>query len=164
VGAEGDARVSYNSGKAILLCFVDVLVHAPRLQKMRDGEIDHLNTMNRLVAERRARPTAVMPLAELGGFLLGVSTALLGKEAAMACTVAVETVIGDHYNDQIRQLLKAGYSEADLAMVFKRHRDEELEHLDIAKVNDAERAPLYNAFSQVIQMGCQAAIWVAKRV
>ena len=25
-------------------------------------------------------------------------TALLGKEAAMACTVAVEEVIGDHYN------------------------------------------------------------------
>lgn len=28
----------------------------------------------------------------------GASTALLGKEAAMACTVAVEEVIGDHYN------------------------------------------------------------------
>jgi len=28
----------------------------------------------------------------------GAGTALLGKEAAMACTVAVEEVIGDHYN------------------------------------------------------------------
>jgi len=29
---------------------------------------------------------------------LGAGTALLGKEAAMACTVAVETVISEHYN------------------------------------------------------------------
>ena len=30
--------------------------------------------------------------------LPGAGTALLGKEAAMACTVAVETVIGEHYD------------------------------------------------------------------
>lgn len=29
---------------------------------------------------------------------LGASTALLGKEAAMACTVAVEDVVEQHYN------------------------------------------------------------------
>lgn len=28
----------------------------------------------------------------------GVGSALLGKEAAMACTVAVESVILEHYN------------------------------------------------------------------
>lgn len=28
----------------------------------------------------------------------GAGTALLGKEGAMACTVAVESVIGEHYN------------------------------------------------------------------
>ena len=38
--------------------------------------------------------------------LLGASTALLGKEGAMACTVAVEDVIGDHYNSQIRELME----------------------------------------------------------
>ena len=29
---------------------------------------------------------------------IGVGSALLGKEAAMACTVAVESVIVEHYN------------------------------------------------------------------
>lgn len=29
---------------------------------------------------------------------LGAGTALIGKEAAMACTVAVEAVISEHYN------------------------------------------------------------------
>jgi ubiquinone biosynthesis monooxygenase Coq7 len=31
--------------------------------------------------------------------IAGAGCALLGKEAAMACTVAVEDVIGDHYNE-----------------------------------------------------------------
>jgi ubiquinone biosynthesis monooxygenase Coq7 len=31
-------------------------------------------------------------------FFIGAGTALLGKEAAMACTVAVEAVICEHYN------------------------------------------------------------------
>ena len=34
-------------------------------------------------------------------FLSGAGTALLGKEAAMACTVAVEDVISEHYNKYI---------------------------------------------------------------
>ena len=38
--------------------------------------------------------------------LPGAGTALLGKEGAMACTVAVEDVIGGHYNSQIRQLME----------------------------------------------------------
>jgi len=29
---------------------------------------------------------------------VGVGSALIGKEAAMACTVAVESVIVEHYN------------------------------------------------------------------
>ena len=29
----------------------------------------------------------------------------MGEKAAMACTVAVETVIVDHYNEQLRQIM-----------------------------------------------------------
>lgn len=31
-------------------------------------------------------------------YFVGAGTAMLGKEGAMACTVAVEAVIGEHYN------------------------------------------------------------------
>jgi hypothetical protein len=37
-------------------------------------------------------------------FCAGAGSALLGKRAAMACTVAVEEVITEHYNDQLRTL------------------------------------------------------------
>ena len=38
-------------------------------------------------------------VADMVGFGLGAVTALMGKEAAMACTEAVETVIGEHYDE-----------------------------------------------------------------
>ena len=38
----------------------------------------------------RSRPTALLPFWHVAGYALGAGTALLGKEAAMACTVAVE--------------------------------------------------------------------------
>ena len=58
------------------------------------------------MADNRVRPSALLPFWNIAGFALGAGTALLGKEAAMACTVAVEDVIGDHYNSQIRQLVE----------------------------------------------------------
>lgn len=130
---------------------------------MRDGEVEHLETLQRLMADRRARPTVFEPLAHAAGFALGAATAALGKEAAMACTVAVETVIGDHYNDQIRTLLATGYREAELAAILKKHRDEELDHLETGKRHGAESTPLYTPLTAVIKAGCTAAIWLAKR-
>ena len=44
----------------------------------------------------RSRPTALLPFWHVAGYALGAGTALLGKEAAMACTVAVEVGL---YND-----------------------------------------------------------------
>lgn len=59
--------------------------------------------------------------------LLGVSSALMGREAAMACTQAVETVITQHYNDQLRQLHALPHSPdvEQLIKTVKKYRDEE---------------------------------------
>jgi ubiquinone biosynthesis monooxygenase Coq7 len=82
-------------------------VHA-ELRRMREGEERHLRAVNALVAERRARPSLLLPVWRAAGFALGAATALLGRDAAMACTVAVETSISEHYNEQIRELLRRG--------------------------------------------------------
>jgi ubiquinone biosynthesis monooxygenase Coq7 len=133
---------------------------------MKAGEEEHLATLSGLLARRRVRPTALLPLWEAAGFALGAASALLGREGAMAATVAVETVIGEHYNDQLRTLLREGASgeERELMGVFKRHRDEELAHLDTGLANDAEKAPGYAVLSSVIKAGCGLAIRVAKHV
>lgn len=66
---------------------------------MWDQEKKHLAVMDKMQIQHRVRPTMLMGAAKIGGFGLGVATALMGKEAAMACTEAVETVIGEHYDE-----------------------------------------------------------------
>lgn len=66
---------------------------------MWDQEKKHLNVMNKLQVQHRVRPTVLWEVAKVAGFGLGAVTALMGKEAAMACTEAVETVIGEHYDE-----------------------------------------------------------------
>ena len=60
--------------------------------------------MDRLQGQHRVRPTILSDIAKVAGFGLGAVTALMGKEAAMACTEAVETIIGEHYNECVRLL------------------------------------------------------------
>ncbi|ORX59763.1 putative coenzyme q10 biosynthesis protein [Hesseltinella vesiculosa] len=139
----------------------------PLLQEMWDQEKQHLDLFNDLVGKHRVRPSLLRPVWEVAGFMVGAGTALMGKEAAMACTEAVETVIGNHYNDQLRELHQIKQPSQDLTYLSEtiaKCRDEELEHHDIAVAHDAQRAPFHTALSAVIKQGCKTAIWVAERV
>jgi ubiquinone biosynthesis monooxygenase Coq7 len=135
--------------------------HAPVLRHMKEQEEEHLATFSRLMAERRVRPTALLPLWHLAGFALGAGTALLGSRAAMACTVAVEEAIDEHYQAQERAL---GEDETPLKAHIARFRAEELEHRDIGLANEAEQAPAYRLLSAAIKAGCKAAIRISERV
>lgn len=48
--------------------------------------------------------------------------------------------------------------------VIREFRDDELEHLDIAVENDAQRAPAHALLSAVVGAGCMVAIEVCKRI
>lgn len=76
------------------------------------------------------------PVWQVAATVLGWSTAVMGREAAMACTEAVETEIGGHYNGQLRVLLemvrelgeeRVGDEVRALVECIRRTRDEELE-------------------------------------
>ncbi len=132
------------------------------IKHMAEQEEVHLATFNDLVAERRVRPTALLPLWHLAGFALGAGTALLGEKAAHACTVAVEEAIDEHYAAQIARL--DGEGEDDLRDTFEKFRQEELEHHDTALDLGAEEAPGYEALKGVIKRGSKLAIWLSERI
>lgn len=147
----------------------------PLMKHMYDQEAAHLATFNALLHKHRVRPTALYPLWSAMASGLGWSTAVLGREAAMACTEAVETEIGSHYNEQIRTLLEMvmeweheGYEVGEefraLISTLRRIRDEELEHLDHAVEHDAKKADPHWLLTGVIRAGCRGAIWVSERV
>ncbi|KAG6334937.1 hypothetical protein ID866_4154 [Astraeus odoratus] len=90
----------------------------------------------------------------------------MGREAAMACTEAVETVIGEHYDDQLKTFessLPAHPTVHLLSSVIREFRDDELEHLDVAVDNYSQRAPAHALLSTVVGYGCKIAIELCKK-
>lgn len=136
---------------------------ASEIRHMAEQEQRHLETFEKLVVERRARPTALMPLWHIAGFALGATTALMGKEAAMACTVAVEEAIDEHYAAQAKAL-EALPEERDLKGVVEAFREDELAHRNAALAHGAERAPAYPVLSAAIKTGSRIAIWLSERI
>jgi ubiquinone biosynthesis monooxygenase Coq7 len=131
------------------------------LRRMQAQEQHHLDTFSGLVADRRVRPTALLPLWHVAGFMLGAATAAMGARAAMACTVAVEEAIDEHYS---RQSAALGDDEAGLRDTIETFRAEELEHRDIGLQHGAEQAPGYRLLRRAIKAGCKVAIAVSERV
>jgi ubiquinone biosynthesis monooxygenase Coq7 len=135
--------------------------HGDTLRHMQAQEQVHLDTFSRLITTRRVRPTALLPFWHLAGFALGAATAALGPRAAMACTVAVEETIDEHYAAQEAAL---GDDEILLRDTIAKFRAEELEHRDIGLANGAEQAPGYRLLTAVIKAGCKAAIRISEKV
>ncbi|NXD09185.1 COQ7 protein, partial [Nothocercus nigrocapillus] len=137
----------------------------PLIQQMWNQEKEHLKKFNELMVAYRVRPTVLLPIWNIAGFVLGAGSALLGKKGAMACTVAVEESISSHYNNQIRTLMEEDPEKyRELLQVIKQFRDEELEHHDIGLEHDAESAPAYSVLKTAIQLGCKAAIFLSERI
>lgn len=133
----------------------------PEIEHMMEQEIEHLETFETLLNEREVRPSLLDPLWGAAGFALGVATAAMGPKAAMACTIAVEEVIGEHYQKQAENL---GDDEAGLKKIVEKFRDDELEHRDIAIDHDGENAKHYDMLRAIIQRGCRTAIKVAEKI
>ncbi|PWN40009.1 COQ7 protein [Ceraceosorus guamensis] len=146
--------------------------------EMWSTEKKHLRVVLQLLRQHRVTPSKLLPVWSAAGSLLGAVTALLGKEAAMACTEAVETVIGEHYDDQLDHLAAlteqpetledARPQDSDPALtllrsVIEEFRDDELEHLDTAVEHEAQQAPAHALLSAIVSLGCKGAIQLAGR-
>ncbi len=131
------------------------------IARMAVQEKRHLAHFDAMLAERGVRPTLLQPFWNIAGHALGAATALIGPEAAMACTAAVETEIDKHYGQQLDAL---GDDDPDLSATIGEFRAEEVEHRDTAMAAGAERAVGYPILTAVIRAGCRAAIALSKRI
>jgi 3-demethoxyubiquinol 3-hydroxylase len=134
---------------------------AETIRHMAEQEQRHLKTFDRLVNERKVRPTALEPLWRVAGYALGMGTALMGEKAAFACTAAVEEAIDAHYGEQIAAL---GDKDPELKATVEDFRAEEAEHRQTALDHGAEQAPGYKLLSEVIKTGCRVAIKLSEKI
>jgi ubiquinone biosynthesis monooxygenase Coq7 len=134
---------------------------AKLISRMAAQEQRHLQRFDRLMSERRVRPTVLQPLWNVAGFALGAATALMSEKAALACTDAVETEIDRHYSQQLEEL---GDDDPALAADIEKFRADELEHRDTAREAGAAGAFGYPLLTASIRAGCRLAIELSKRI
>lgn len=130
------------------------------VRRMAAQEHRHLETFDQLINASQVRPTALEPVWRVAGFALGVATALLGEEAAMACTAAVEEVIDSHYAGQLDRLQQ----NSDLRGTIEEFRRDEIAHREEAFAHGAREAPGYRLLTTAIKAGCRIAIALSERV
>jgi ubiquinone biosynthesis monooxygenase Coq7 len=135
--------------------------HAQDVAAMAAQEQAHQARFDALMAERGVRPTALQPVWHVAGFALGAATALIGPQAAMACTAAIEEEIDRHYS---RQLDELGGEDPELAGSIAEFREDERAHRQAALAAGAERAPAYPLLAGAIRLGCRLAIRLSERI
>jgi 3-demethoxyubiquinol 3-hydroxylase len=161
-GEFGALRI-YKGQLAVLSRVPRAKENAASIATMAAQEQKHFDAFSELVKQRGVRPTALEPLWHVAGYALGAATALMGEKAAMACTVAVEDVIDEHYAGQIEEL-SACPEEAELKNTVEKFREDELDHRDEALARGAEQAPFYGLLSSAIRLGCRTAIRLSERI
>ena len=84
-----------------------------------------------LMPPRDTRPCGATPLWGMAGSLLGLFTALLGRNGVMICTEAVERTVHAHLNEQLDWL---GTRDPELTGTIIDIRDEEIGHQTEAQI------------------------------
>ena len=135
---------------------------APTLRHLLAQESLHYEKFNTELGKRNLHPTLLQPVWERAAYGLGVVSALLGTKAAMACTIAVEEVIEDHYAKQLNNL--PNDTSADVQALIMECYQEEIDHKNIGLTHNAQEMTGYKAFTSTIKAGCQLAIWLSKRL
>ena len=159
-GEFGATRI-YEGQRAVFSRLPGARKIAAQLAEQEADEAIHKAAFDKLLLERKVRPTLLGPIWGAAGFGLGVVTALMGEKAAHACTAAVEEVIEDHYREQIEEL---GDHEPELSAMISQFRDEEIAHMDQAIAEGAKEAFGHPVLEAVIKAGCRVAIAVCQKV
>jgi ubiquinone biosynthesis monooxygenase Coq7 len=135
--------------------YPDVL---PFLEETLSHEINHCSLFLGAMPERLARPCRIMALWGNGGLILGLLTALFGRQGIWICTAAVEAAVHRHLEDQ---LLFLRNRDPDLYALIKTIQGEELMHLSHAEERVVAKALWARLLSAFISMSTDVAIWLS---
>ncbi|WP_339915551.1 demethoxyubiquinone hydroxylase family protein [uncultured Brevundimonas sp.] len=130
----------------------------PFLREALDHERSHRCQFRDLMPSREAKPCRMMWIWGVGGGVLGLLTGILGREAILACTQAVETTVHRHLDDQIRW---ASGHDDELRKVIDDIRAEEVTHIAYAVENRA--GPGFRWLERLIEAATDALIWLSTR-
>ena len=129
----------------------------PFLSETLSHEVVHCQHFLDAMPGRHARPCHAMSLWGIGGLVLGLVTALMGHNAIMVCTQAVEATVHRHLDEQLHFL--TGRDESLRALIAT-IQIEENDHLNFAAARI--RPSVFNApLAALIVYSTEAVIWLS---
>lgn len=130
----------------------------PFLREALSHEREHQAKFRALMPDRRSKPCRLMWIWSIGGGVLGAASALLGREAILACTAAVERTVHRHLEDQLKW---SADNDHGLHRTISEIQVEELAHLDFAVTQRRRGGLLW--LDRLISTLTEALIWVSTR-
>ena len=119
-----------------------------QIQRMLEQESKHLEFFDEEIKKRRARPSVLHPVIGAGYYLLGAISARISPKAAFLCTKAIEDVIVEHYDSQIKELKD---TDKGLKAKIEQFKEEEEEHGHTASEYDSSGIAM-----QILEQGLKA--------
>lgn len=163
---EFGARVIYG-GQALAFRLKNDQKNLALVKEMKTHEDEHFEFFDEKMKKAKVRPTLMHPIWKIGGFGLGFVTAFLDEKAAMACTTAVEEVIDEHYQSQLRDLDECEEISEEIKELkekIEKFRQDEIHHRDIGYENGAADLPYFHPLSTFVKGVTKAAVAISKRV
>ncbi|GMH35331.1 hypothetical protein BSKO_03199 [Bryopsis sp. KO-2023] len=137
-----------------------------------EQERQQLESVKNMATENHSRPSAMLPALEIGGWALGVATALAPRQVSLAVAGAVQDSLAEQFNDQIRELRERG--ELDKVEGLR----ESLRNLrdtprapdgaptppDLSKITKLQDLTPESALGAAVQISCKVAMGLAKKI
>jgi 3-demethoxyubiquinol 3-hydroxylase len=119
-------------------------------------EREHRALFRELMWPRGTRPCGAMPIWGLGGIALGLFTGLLGRNAILICTEAVERTVHAHLDKQLAWL---GDSDPTLSEAIASVREQEQGHLEGAQSAQTGRSRFGDILDSFVAAMTSLLIW-----
>ena len=129
-----------------------------QLTEMRGHEIEHQQLFADAMPSHNAKPCRLLFLWAWGGWLLGLTTALLGRNMIWICTEAVEEAVHHHLDDQLKFLARR---DSQLCELIKSIQVEELSHLENAKHNQRNSGDFAKLAVRFVGFITDVLIWMS---
>lgn len=133
------------------------------IKEMLEQELAHLNYFENEIKNTKSRPTFLLPIWNICGYMLGVVSGVLGIKTAMVVTESIEEVIVQHYQQQI-DYLNAHDKDNSLLPKIIQFQQDEAEHIHTAIQNESHSSLFYKPLAKLVKGICYTAITLSKKI
>jgi len=132
----------------------------PQLEEMLSHEKVHFNTFNKILVARSIRRCYAIKFWAVGGFFLGLFTALMGRNAIWVCTNSIESTVLHHLEWQLAFLSTNDLEVHQAVLSIK--ADEEA-HQEFGQTN-GKNSLVYKPIFYIVRRATEFAIWLSAKL